>query len=125
VDSELGVMDKSVKTGHETQKWQWFFPLPHGAWDREGALIAEALTPNAMTVLTELLGNVVGLERLLAVQRANAGPDSEEAGLAQNVVDLLLRLSAEITAARRFLRPLAYPNARDLDAASSSPRAAN
>ena len=104
------------KLAHEEQEWQWFFPLSHGAWDRDGGVIVESLPENEAFLLIEAHGKVVGLERLVALAQAKAPPGSESAKIEPSVSEVLVPLSALIAEAKRYLHRLAYPDARETEA---------
>jgi hypothetical protein len=115
VDGELAQMQLSLSRGHEEGKWQWFFPLPHRAWDRDGALIVETLPEREGLALIEVQAKVAALERLLAEKRATLPLESEEADVEPSTRDVLAELLSEVEGSRGYLRKLAYPATRAPD----------
>lgn len=110
VDGELGVTQASITAALGGREWHRFYVTPHGAWDRDGALIAEWLPEDEAEALIEFFARLTAWERLVGLRQTVM--NRFQLGEEQVVVS---DLSARLEAARGYLRPVAYPDARDLE----------
>jgi hypothetical protein len=112
VDGELSVVLGTLRLANDEKAWRPFWPTPHGAWDRDGAVVAETLPQDEAEAIILFVSKLVVWEELTGAARAVDPKLSLTLDQAEQVaVAELLALHAD---ARRFLKPLAYPDARDL-----------
>ena len=114
VDGELNVVAKSVEHALETGHWWFFLEAPHGAWDRDGALIAETVAEDEALDLITAFSKIGAWQSLVAVIHQRA-PDEDSITVQGPAQTTLIDLGPAIEDARRHLADLAYPDARDLE----------
>lgn len=116
MDAELKIVETSVESALQDGTWWYFFPTPRGAWDRDGALIAETVAQDVAQDLIDVFSHLTAWQSVLASRRGRGSDEPMvEFGSGSDVGAVLVDLVPRITQARRHLAGLAYPDARDLE----------
>jgi hypothetical protein len=111
---EVEVVETSARQAVAEREWHWVYPIPHGAWDRDGALIAQAIAEDEASTLVRTFSKLTSWELVLStVHEDDPALAGIEVGSEQ--AEVLADLLAEISDAKRSLHTLAYPDARDLE----------
>ena len=115
VDGELTIVARSIGEALDTGQWWFYLPTPRGAWDRDGALIAETVAQDEALDLIRAFSKLASWLAIVALGKdLTVGEDSisvADSGKKESLWDL----AASITQAQRHLAVLAYPDARDLE----------
>lgn len=113
VDAELAVTAESLADAQAPARWSVLFLTPHGAWDRDGALIAETLPQDEAEALIDFMSHLTAWETMASRSSREVRFGIVPLGSAQQeeLADLIARLNG----ARPYLQKLAYPDARDLE----------
>jgi len=114
VYGELDVINATLELALQSGRWLRGYPVPRGVWDRDGAIIAETLPEDEAQALINFFSELnVWLEAMGEVFTAN--PGTAPMRLEKHYTDKLGVLAASLSDARRYLKPHAYPDARDLE----------
>jgi hypothetical protein len=113
VDGELGIIEASLVSALGENAWHTFLVTPHGAWDRDGALIAESVPQDEAQAMIDFMAHLTAWEQAVAIPSGETHFGFVQFNGAQREVveDLITR----IREARGYLQRLAYPDARDLE----------
>jgi hypothetical protein len=111
---ELGMVKVSLAEALEETAWRFFYASPHGAWDREGAVVAETLPEDEAEALIAFMSKLTAWEEIVAQARAG-NPKLQSLRLGQEEQEAVAGMSTVLSDVQRYLRTLAYPDARDLE----------
>jgi hypothetical protein len=107
IDGELELVQNSVERAIGGGAWWRFFPIPHGAWDRDGALIAETLQHVEALEVINTFARLATWESGLAELQQKEDPVPIEPESSRH--GILSDLVKQVGRARVDLMPLAYP----------------
>jgi hypothetical protein len=110
---ELFVIGVTLSYAEDTQQWLVLMPTPRGAWDRDGALIAETSPEDEAQVIVMFFSNLTAWESIVTRYREE-NPTAETFAFNETERNGLASLSARLVEARKHTAALAYPDARDL-----------
>jgi hypothetical protein len=114
VYGELGVINTTLELALRSREWRRGYPVPQGAWDRGGAIIAETLREDEAQALIDFFSEMAAwLGAMGEVFAAN--PGTAPMLFSDVHTNQLGELAALLSDARRYLKPHAYPDARDLE----------
>jgi hypothetical protein len=109
VDGELSFVIGTIRGIINKRKYEFFLPMPRGAWDRDGALLVEALTGTQAVDLVVAYARLSGWQANIAEQR-RLMPGASEMNVPSEVINVaLLDLYESLNVARRHVFALAYP----------------
>jgi hypothetical protein len=121
IDAELDVLHDTLEDGFTNVHYQIASSLPHDAWDRSGRLLVETLPEDEALDLISVFADILRLERWIDVSRASS-PAAASIALSDDQKQQFQMIVAKVHQARHHLRPLAYPDARDLEPDPDWPR---
>jgi len=111
---ELSIVQISLEEALKEKIWRSFYSTPHGAWDRDGAFLAEVLPEDEAETIIGFISKLTSWEAMIAQVRTG-DPKLQGIRLGQPEQEILAEMSAMLSDARRDLRRLAYPDARELE----------
>jgi hypothetical protein len=112
VDGELFVIGATLSHATEMQRWLLMMPTPRGAWDRDGALIAETLPEDEVQAIVTFFSSLTAWESVVRTYREE-NPVADAFPFEETERSVLANLSARLVEARKHVVALAYPDARD------------
>ena len=106
VDGELAVVWSTIQSVIDTGEYRFYLPMPRGAWDRDGGVIAEAVTDEDAALLVTAFGRLSGWqETTTEIRRLTPDPATE---VPDEVLRALPDLLLAVAEARQLLNALAY-----------------
>ncbi|HUA10505.1 MAG TPA: hypothetical protein VMA83_00705 [Solirubrobacteraceae bacterium] len=112
VTGELGVVEITVVEALKAGSWDRSYPTPHGAWDRDGAVIAEAVAEDDAQRIITFIAQLTAWESYVA---GAARRDTSTFVFNEMEKEAVGQLIAFLKDARAALKPVAYPDARELE----------
>jgi len=109
MDGELETIQRTIEQAQGSGSLLVIAKMPHAAWDRDGALIAETLPLNGAKELISAFEKLRVWENVLA-QLRGAGPAGSSLPLNAEAGSDLADLLKAVERARSNLHELAYPN---------------
>src|SRR6202035_106911 len=103
---ELAVVQTSIGQAIGADKWYWIYPLPHGAWDRDGALIVETVPEDEAVALIQMYARLDAWETITEWAHRKF-PRAGSLSLHSEHKSILGELQGLISDSNRYLRKLA------------------
>lgn len=115
IAAELDVVRESIERAFQDGRWQVSNVTPHGAWDRDGALLVETVAEDEALDLIRAFSLLVAWETTVRLYHERMPGDTVvPLAAGSGTSDALSNLSAFIDICRPALAQLAYPDARNL-----------
>jgi hypothetical protein len=112
VYGEMSIIKTTLALALDNQKWHRGYPIPRGAWDRDGAVIAEALVEDEAQTLIDFFAELTAWEGA-AGEVFGANPGEVPIALPENDV-AFIAMQARLSEGLLHLHRLAYPDRPEL-----------
>lgn len=109
---EMDITQASLSAASERLQWTALYLTPHGAWDRDGALIVETMAQDEAAALIDFFSSLREWELMSS---GSEQTHFQFIHLAGQEAESLATLVGLLKDARRHLQNLAYPDARELE----------